>query len=72
MHVCMHVCVCRYVGKIKKVKGNWGRKEGTELGGLLSTSPAAVPGAQANLTYMHQHSHTPVPQLLPCGVYLYT
>ena len=42
----------------------WGE---IELGGLLSTSPAGVPSAQANLTYMHQHSHTPVSQLSPCG-----
>ena len=36
------------MGRIKRVKGNLGRKKETELGGLFSTSAA---GAQANLTY---------------------
>ena len=35
--------VCLWVGNIEK---DLGRKERTELGGLWSTSPAAVPSAQ--------------------------
>ena len=49
----------------RKIREIWGER--IELGGLLSTPPAAVPGAQANLTYMYQHSHIPVSQLSPCG-----
>ena len=53
-------------GKTEKDKRNVGSKVRTELGGLLSTSPVAVP---ANLTYMYQYSHTPASQLfLPCGI----
>ena len=37
------VCVCGHV-RWRKTRGNLGRKERTDLGGVLSNSPAAVPG----------------------------
>ena len=58
--------------KIKKGEGNSGRKNRTELEGLLSTSPVEAPSAQADMTYMHWHSHTPMLQLfLLFGIYYY-
>ena len=48
------MCVCvggggggGEVGRIRKGMEIWGEKKRTEFEGLLSTSPVAVPGAQA-------------------------
>ena len=64
--------MCLWEDIIRKKKGYWEEGKRYRVGrAFVHFTIAAVPGAQANLTYMYQRSHNPAFQLfLPDGIYI--